>query len=201
MFTGIIEDLAEVRAVSETGTNKSFWLQSALAKEFRVDQSVAHDGACLTVEEVDGDWYKVTAVEETLKKTALHVWQQNTLINLERSLPLTGRLDGHFVQGHVDTTGVCEQIDNRDGSYEIRFSFPANFAALVIEKGSISVNGASLTAFRVTNSSFTVAIIPFTWEHTNLQQLRVGSVVNLEFDMVGKYILRTLHFNNTNSLK
>lgn len=191
MFTGIIEALGEVRAIAESGTNKTFWIRTPLTAEFKVDQSIAHDGVCLTVEEIDGDWYKVTAVEETLNKTALHRWDKGTYVNLERSLLLTSRLDGHFVQGHVDTTGLCQNIENRDGSYEITFSFPHAFAELIIEKGSVCVNGISLTAFNVTDSSFSVAIIPYTWEHTNLQDLKTGEAVNLEFDLIGKYILRT----------
>lgn len=192
MFTGIIEGLGIVKDVRESGTNKSFWIQTALAPECNVDQSIAHNGVCLTVEEIQGDRYKVTAVQETLEKTALHQWQKDTAINLERSLLLTSRLDGHFVQGHVDATGICERIENRDGSYEITFSFPHSFAALVIEKGSICVNGVSLTAFRVTDTTFTVAIIPYTWQHTSLQFLKPGDAVNLEFDLIGKYILRHL---------
>lgn len=196
MFTGIIEGLGEVRAITENGTNKSFWIRSPLAEEFKVDQSVAHDGVCLTVEEIDGDWYKVTAVAETLEKTALNSWENGAAINLERSLLLTSRLDGHFVQGHVDTTGICQSIENREGSYEITFSFSHAFASLIIEKGSICVNGVSLTAFRVAEATFTVAIIPYTWEHTNLQDLQPGYPVNLEFDLIGKYILRKLQLSN-----
>ena len=196
MFTGIIEALGEVRAIAESGTNKTFWIRTPLTAEFKVDQSIAHDGVCLTVEEIDGDWYKVTAVEETLNKTALHRWDKGTYVNLERSLLLTSRLDGHFVQGHVDTTGVCQNIENRDGSYAITFSFPHAFAGFLIEKGSVCVNGISLTAFNVTDSSFSVAIIPYTWEHTNLQDLKTGDAVNLEFDLIGKYILRKLQLTN-----
>ncbi|WP_132055727.1 riboflavin synthase [Pseudocnuella soli] len=190
MFTGIIETLGRVEEVAESGTNRSFWIQSPITQELKVDQSVAHNGVCLTVEAIAGDRYQVTAVQETLQKTTLSTWQQDTQVNLERSLLPSSRLDGHFVQGHVDTTGVCTSITNKEGSWELVFSFPEQFAALVIEKGSICINGVSLTAFNVTTSSLTVAIIPYTWEHTNLQYLQVGDAVNLEFDMVGKYILR-----------
>lgn len=190
MFTGIIEAFGTVKEIATTGTNKTFWLQSALAAELKVDQSLAHDGVCLTVEEVQGDHYRVTAVDETLQKTALHNWKVGSLVNLERSLLPSSRLDGHFVQGHVDTTGVCENIKEREGSWEISFSFPKSFAALVIEKGSICLNGISLTIFNVKKKRFTVAIIPYTFEHTNLKALREGDAVNLEFDLIGKYIHR-----------
>jgi riboflavin synthase len=192
MFTGIIEALGSVKDFAENGTNKSFWIQSALAHELKVDQSVAHNGVCLTVEEIRGDCYKVTAVKETLEKTSLNHWHLGTTINLERSLLLTSRLDGHFVQGHVDATGICEAIDDRNGSYELTFSFPHAFAELLIEKGSICVSGISLTAFRVTGNTFTVAIIPYTWQHTNLQFLQIRDAVNIEFDLLGKYILRQM---------
>lgn len=195
MFTGIIEAFGEVQEITGGGTNKSFWIGSPLAAEFKVDQSVAHNGVCLTVEEIDSNRYKVTAVKETLEKTALGSWKTGTMLNLERSLLLTSRLDGHFVQGHVDTTGVCETLENRNGSYELTFSFPHAHAALVIEKGSVCVNGVSLTAFHVGGDSFTVAIIPYTWQHTNLQFLKKGDAVNLEFDLIGKYILRKMGLN------
>lgn len=191
MFTGIIEGLGQVKEISTLGTNKTFWVQSPLSHELKVDQSVAHNGVCLTVEEVSGDHHRVTAVAETIQKTALNQWQPGSLINLERSLLPSSRLDGHFVQGHVDTTGTCEKIDSKDGSWEITFSFPKEFAPLIIEKGSIAVNGISLTSFKVKKSSFRVAIIPFTWEHTNLHQVKEGDLINLEFDMVGKYIIRS----------
>lgn len=195
MFTGIIEAAATVKEVLAQGTNKSFWLQSAIATQFKVDQSVAHNGVCLTVEAIKNDSYKVTAVAETLQKTALHNWETGTIVNLERSLMPHSRLDGHFVQGHVDTTGTCSIIENKEGSYELTFSFPHAFAALVIEKGSICIDGISLTAFGVTENSFKVAVIPYTWEHTNLKAVKVDDVVNLEFDMIGKYILRKINLN------
>jgi riboflavin synthase len=190
MFTGIIEAMGRIERVAEQGTNKSFWIESSLASRFKVDQSIAHNGVCLTVEALENTLYQVTAVQETLNKTALHHWQPGTAINLERSLQLSNRLDGHFVQGHVDTTGVCERIENKEGSYEITFSFPRPFAELLIEKGSICVNGISLTAFQVTDTAFTVAVIPYTWQHTNLQFLKEKEAVNIEFDLIGKYISR-----------
>jgi riboflavin synthase len=192
MFTGIIENQAQVKEISSTGTNKSFWLHSTLTPEFKVDQSIAHNGVCLTVEAIQADLYRVTAIEETLKKTELYNWKPGTYINLERSLTLTNRLDGHFVQGHVDTTATCESIKDLGGSREICFKFPKKFAELLIEKGSICVNGISLTAFKVKKNRFTVGIIPYTFEHTNLRYLKEGDPVNLEFDLIGKYILRKL---------
>jgi riboflavin synthase len=190
MFTGIIEAMGQVKEVLTHGNNKTFWIQAPITHELKVDQSVSHNGVCLTVEEIKGDTYRVTAVKETLEKTALGEWQPGFAVNLERSLLPSSRLDGHFVQGHVDTTGICKKIENADGSYELTFSFPEQFAALIIEKGSICVNGVSLTAFEVGASSFKVTIIPYTWGHTNLQFLKEGDAVNLEFDLIGKYILR-----------
>lgn len=191
MFTGIIEVVGNVASVHTSGTNRTFWVESPIAPELKVDQSVAHNGVCLTVEEISGDTYRVTAVHETLDKTALGAWQPGTAINLERSLQPSARLDGHFVQGHVDTTGTCQAITDKGGSWELVFQFPEGFAPLVIEKGSICINGISLTAFNVTATTLTVAIIPYTWQHTNLQYLQQGEAVNLEFDLIGKYILRS----------
>lgn len=190
MFTGIIESTGTVLQITTQGTNKLFWLESPITTELKVDQSVAHNGVCLTVEKIQDTKYRVTAIEETLKKTDLGNWATNSKINLERSLLPTSRLDGHFVQGHVDATGICKKIEDRNGSTELTIEFPKKFAALVIEKGSIAINGISLTVFSTKKSSFKVAIIPYTWQHTNLQYLQEGQTVNLEFDMIGKYILR-----------
>jgi len=192
MFTGIIEAIGLVTEISENGTNKTFWIESPLSKNFTIDQSIAHDGVCLTVEKVHENRHQVTAVLETLEKTALNQWTAGKKVNLEQSLLPSKRLDGHFVQGHVDTTGTCEKIKDKVGSWEFTFSFPKKFASLVIEKGSISLNGISLTIFGVKKDSFNVAIIPYTFEHTNLNSLREEEEVNLEFDMVGKYINRKL---------
>lgn len=190
MFTGIVESLGEVAEIYENGTNKTFWLQSSLSHSFSVDQSVAHDGVCLTVEEVRENHHRVTAVLETLAKTALGSWAVGKKVNLEQSLLPSKRLDGHFVQGHVDTTGTCKKVQNQNGSYEFTFRFPKKFAPLVIEKGSVALNGTSLTVFGVKKSSFKVAIIPYTYGHTNLQFLKEGDAVNIEYDMIGKYIVR-----------
>lgn len=192
MFTGIIESKGQVRAITSAGTNKTFWIESTLSPSFSIDQSVSHDGVCLTVEEVRDGQHRVTAVAETLKKTSLGQWTTGTEVNLERSLLPTTRLDGHFVQGHVDATAVCKKISDQDGSHEIEFRFPKKFGALVIEKGSVAVNGISLTAYAVKKNRFSVAIIPYTFEHTNLHLLKEGDEVNIEFDMMGKYILRHL---------
>ncbi|HYH16573.1 MAG TPA: riboflavin synthase [Flavisolibacter sp.] len=198
MFTGIIEALGQVKEVSVDGTNKSFWLESHLSAELKVDQSLAHNGVCLTVEEIKDSHYKVTAVQETLSKTTLNQWDTGTIINLERSLLPSSRLDGHFVQGHVDSIGTCEKIEDKNGSWEFTFSFPENFAPLVIEKGSICLSGISLTVFNVERETFKVAIIPYTFEHTNLKYLKVADPVNLEFDLLGKYITRQLSLQVSN---
>jgi riboflavin synthase len=190
MFTGIIETLGTIREVADNGTNKTYWIQCPLSPDFKVDQSIAHNGVCLTVEAVNDGLHQVTAVHETLKKTELFQWQPGSQLNIERSLLPTSRLDGHFVQGHVDTLGWCEKILAQNGSWEFTFSFPKKFASLVIEKGSISLNGISLTIFDVRKRSFRVAIIPYTYEHTNLKYVKEGDAVNLEFDLLGKYLLR-----------
>ena len=192
MFTGIIESTGQVREIASSGTNRIFWIESPLSPSFSPDQSIAHDGVCLTVEEVQGSLHRVTAVAETMEKTALGLWKPGRHVNIERSLLPTNRVDGHFVQGHVDTTAVCKKIRDRKGSYEFTFRFPRKFAPLVIEKGSVCVNGISLTAYDVKKQSFSVAVIPFTYAHTNLSFLAEGEEVNLEFDMIGKYILRKL---------
>ena len=190
MFTGIIETLGFIKETATSGTNKTFWIESALSSSFKVDQSIAHDGVCLTIEDVQENIHKVTAVEETLKKTNLSQWRSGNEINIERSLLVTSRLDGHFVQGHVDTVARCKKIKDRTGSHEFQFEFPKKFADLIIEKGSVCVNGISLTAFNVKKNSFTVTIIPYTFEHTNVKFLKKGDFVNVEFDMIGKYISR-----------
>ena len=154
MFTGIIEALGEVKEIIETGTNKTFWIESPLSHTFSIDQSIAHDGVCLTVEEIQENRHRVTAILETLEKTALHQWIPGRTVNLEQSLLPSKRLDGHFVQGHVDTTAVCKEIEDRQGSWEFTFEFSEKFAPLVIEKGSISINGISLTLFNVTKDMF-----------------------------------------------
>jgi riboflavin synthase len=195
MFTGIIEKTGIIMRVFETGSNKIFWLKSSITKKLKVDQSVCHDGICLTIEEIKGNQYRVTAIAETISKTSLGSWQPGYLVNLERCLKLNGRLDGHLVQGHVDTPGTCILKKETRGSWNYVFEFPEKFAELIIEKGSITVHGISLTAFNVTNKTFEVAIIPYTFENTNIKNVASGDKVNLEFDLLGKYISRKLSLN------
>lgn len=190
MFTGIVETIGRVEEIAKTGTNATFWISSPLSHEFSIDQSICHNGVCLTVEEIQGNRHRVTAIAETLQKSNLGHWRQGDIVNIERCLPMNGRLDGHIVQGHVDATGICISRQEMDGSWEFRFRFPAQFAALIIEKGSISLNGISLTVFNVGRNEFSVAIIPFTFENTNINAIRENSEVNLEFDIIGKYINR-----------
>lgn len=192
MFTGIIESLGTIKEVNTNGTNRTFWITSPLSPSFTPDQSVSHNGVCLTIEEVNETSHRVTAIDETLKKTDLAQWKEGSTINLERCLALNGRLDGHFVQGHVDGTGTCIGKEVKDGSWEFEIKFDEAFAPLMIEKGSICLNGISLTAFAVSRNSFKVAIIPFTYEHTNIGKIETGDTVNLEFDLIGKYISRNL---------
>ena len=199
MFTGIIEGLGKISSISSSGGNRSFLLSAPFIQELRVDQSLSHNGICLTVEAINGDQYQVTAVEETLSKTNAGHWKQGDVINLERAMVMNGRLDGHLVQGHVDATATVTHIADKGGSWEYDFQFPAQFAALMIEKGSVCVNGVSLTAFNVTPRSFRVAIIPYTYEHTGFPFLKPGDAVNIEFDMVGKYVNRFISLQNIQS--
>ena len=192
MFTGIIECTGTIEKVESTGSNKTFWIKSPISHELKVDQSLSHNGVCLTVEEIFSSSHRVTAIEETLRKTNLYTLQPGSEINLERCMLMNGRLDGHIVQGHVDCTATCSQKKQLDGSWEFSFEFDKQFAHLVIEKGSISINGTSLTCFNVSENSFTVAIIPYTFDHTNIKHVIVGSIVNIEFDIIGKYILRKM---------
>lgn len=192
MFTGIIETTGQVNQVIPNGSNMQFWIQSSISAELKPDQSLSHNGVCLTIEEVRGDKHRVTAVEETLEKTNLQDWKESSIINLERCLLLSDRLDGHLVQGHVDCTATCKKIKEKKGSWEIEFEFPGRFAELVVEKGSIAVDGISLTAFNVKRKSFRVAIVPYTFDHTSIRVLQVGQHVNIEFDLLGKYLLRRL---------
>lgn len=192
MFTGIIEKTGIIKAVISTGSNKSFWITSPLAPALKIDQSLSHNGVCLTIEEIKDDQHRVTAIEETLLKTSLSNWQNGTVLNLERSLQLNGRLDGHLVQGHVDCIATCIEVVEKAGSWEFSFSFPEKFAAFIIEKGSVTVNGISLTCFNITDSQFTVAIIPYTFENTNMNCLKKGDPANIEWDMVGKYVGRMM---------
>jgi riboflavin synthase len=190
MFTGIIEATGVVQEISTSGSNRSFWISSSISGELKVDQSVSHDGVCLTVEELRDKMHRVTAIDETIKKTNLATWKEGFQVNLERCLTLNGRLDGHFVQGHVDTTATCISKEEKDGSWEYRFRFDPKHSNLIIEKGSISMNGISLTIFDTKRDEFSIAVIPYTYTHTNVKAIDIGSLVNIEFDMIGKYIDR-----------
>lgn len=197
MFTGIIESLGTIKDITSSGTNQVFEIETTFRDEdpIRIDQSISHDGVCLTVTDIiqQNDQkvrYSVTAVEETLSKTQLGSWKTGSKVNVERCMKLGGRLDGHLVQGHVDTTGKVSSIEQREGSWLIRFSFPAEYAELMVNRGSICINGVSLTVVEAGTDWFTVTIIPFTWEHTGFHTLAEGDEVNLEFDILGKYLLR-----------
>ena len=194
MFTGIIETLGTVVAVETEGGNCHFTVASPFAAELKIDQSVAHDGACLTVVAVDAaaGTHVVTAIAETLRVTNLSQWRPGRLLNLERCLAANGRFDGHIVQGHVDATATCRSVADENGSWLFRFAHAPGPGRLTVEKGSICVNGTSLTCFESTDEGFAVAIIPYTYEHTGFQQLQPGDTVNLEFDIVGKYVAKLL---------
>lgn len=197
MFSGIIENLGTIKKVEAKGTNKTFTVASPVSKELKVDQSVSHNGVCLTVESCNETSHTVTAVEESLLKTNLNNWSEGTVVNIERCITLNSLLDGHLVQGHVDAFGKLIKIENRDGSYNLTIEFPDEFAHLLINKGSISLNGISLTVFNVGRTQFSVTIIPYTWEHTMLYTAKVGDLINLEFDVVGKYIARKLELKDS----
>ena len=192
MFTGIIESVGIIKHIEQNGSNKSFWITSAISNELKVDQSVSHNGVCLTVESVTENRHQVTAIEETLVKSNFNEVRVGDEINLERCMLMNGRIDGHIVQGHVDASAVCIDKKDLNGSWEYRFNFSEEFAKLVIEKGSIAINGISLTLFNVGLNEFSVAIIPYTYQHTNMNGVNVGTIVNIEFDMMGKYIQRML---------
>ena len=192
MFTGIIETLGKITDISINDTNRTFYIQSSISPQLKIDESVNHNGVCLTIEDIQHDTYRVTAIHETLLKTNASQWKQGDNINLERAMIMNGRLDGHIVQGHVDSTAVCIKRRDREGSVEFTFEFEQSFAHLVIEKGSVCINGISLTAFNITDETFTVAIIPYTLTHTNLGALQKDDTVNIEFDILGKYVTRYL---------
>ena len=192
MFTGIVETTAEVTGIASSGSGLVFHLKSPVAGELRVDQSLSHNGVCLTVEETDGETYRVTAVHETLLKTNLTEWQVGDRVNLERCLRSDGRFDGHIVQGHVDQTAICTAITDCNGSWQLDFEYDPSAGNVTVEKGSICLNGISLTVFQSGVGKFSVAIIPYTWENTAIRYLKVGDPVNLEFDVIGKYVARLL---------
>ncbi|ETZ23263.1 riboflavin synthase [Pedobacter sp. V48] len=190
MFTGIIETLGEVTDIISEGTNKHYIVKSNLSNELKIDQSVSHNGVCLTVVALSENTHTVTAIEETLQKSNLNELRIGNKVNLERCMLMNGRLDGHIVQGHVDQTAVCINRAELDGSWEFRFKYNSNSGNVTVEKGSVSVNGISLTVVNSGIDEFSVFIIPYTFEHTNLHEVIVGSTVNLEFDIIGKYVAR-----------
>ena len=192
MFTGIVECVGKVISIQPNGTNKVFELASPISHELHVDQSLSHNGVCLTVSELGEGCHKVEAVDESLVRSNLGKLKVGEVVNLERSLPANGRLDGHMVQGHVDQTGVCTQVLDQDGSWLMSFEFKKGPTSLVVEKGSICVNGVSLTCFDTTDTRFSVAIIPYSFDHTNLGKLEAGDLVNLEFDILGKYVQKLI---------
>lgn len=193
MFTGIIEQLGLIKKIEKEGENVHFTVESNFTNELKIDQSVAHNGCCLTVVAIDGNEYVVTAILETLMKTNLGSWNVGTKVNLERCMQMNGRLDGHIVQGHVDTTAECINIEDQDGSWKFTFRYDTDQPT--VEKGSATINGTSLTVVDSKEKEFSVCIIPFTYEHTNFHQLKIGDRVNLEFDIIGKYVAKLMGKN------
>ena len=197
MFTGIIEDLGVVVSLEREVTNLHLTIQSRLASALKIDQSVSHNGVCLTVVACNATSYTVTAIKETLSKTNLNNLKEGAIVNLERGLKLGDRLDGHMVQGHVDQIGTCVKAQSQNGSWTYDFEYDPTLRNITIEKGSVTVNGVSLTVVNSKNNGFSVAIIPYTYEHTNFKHLKIGSLVNLEFDVIGKYVSRLYSSNTT----
>ena len=190
MFTGIIETLGIIKDIQKEGDNLHITIASSITNELKIDQSVSHNGVCLTVVAISDDEYTVTAIKETILKTNLAEWKVGNIVNLERAMKLGDRLDGHIVQGHVDQIGECISIEEANGSWYFSFEYDSKLNNITIEKGSITVNGVSLTVVNSQPNGFTVAIIPYTFEHTNFKTFKVGSKINLEFDVVGKYVAR-----------
>ena len=189
MFTGIIENLAKIISIKKSKSNLDITLSSSLTSEFKIDQSISHNGICLTIINIDGNNYTVTAIEETINKTTINSWKKGDFINLERAMKLGDRLDGHMIQGHVDQIGTCVDFTMKDGSWEYVIQYEKS-ENITVEKGSIAVNGVSLTVIDSKTNSFKVAIIPYTYEHTNFKTLRKGDLINLEFDILGKYLFK-----------
>ena len=196
MFTGIIETLGTVKEIKKEQDNLQITINSSITSELKIDQSVAHNGICLTVVAIEEDSYRVTAIRETIEKTNLSEWKVSDIINLERAMKLGDRLDGHIVQGHVDQTGICNAITEVNGSWYFTFEYDKSLKNITIEKGSITINGVSLTVVNSDENSFSVAIIPYTYEHTNFKNFKIGTKINLEFDVIGKYISRLYALKN-----
>lgn len=193
MFTGIIENIGVVKAIEKSGTNIDFTIQSSISHELKIDQSVSHNGVCLTVTQLADNWHKVTAVEETLIKTNLDQLPIGHVVNLERCMVANGRFDGHIVQGHVDQVGICINKEEKDGSWVFDFEYDPEIGNVTVEKGSICINGISLTCFNSKDGQFSVTIIPYTMDHTSFKNLQVGDTINLEFDIIGKYVSKLLN--------
>lgn len=196
MFTGIIETLAKVEHIENEKSNVHYTFSCNLTSELKIDQSVAHNGVCLTVVKINGNKYTVTAIQETLNRTNLGDLKIGSSVNIERCMPANGRFDGHIVQGHVDTTATCKSITDLGGSWEFEFEHASSKTNITVEKGSITINGVSLTVVKSTNTTFSVHIIPYTFEHTNFGNLKIGDSVNLEFDIVGKYVSKLMGLSN-----
>lgn len=196
MFTGIVETLGTIKEIKKDNDNLHVTILSGLTPELKIDQSVSHNGVCLTVVALSEDSYTVTAIKETLEKTNLRDWKEGDMVNLERGMKLGDRLDGHIVQGHVDQTGVCKSVEEANGSWYYTFEYDKNLSNITIEKGSITVNGVSLTVVNSKLNEFSVAIIPYTHEHTNFKYIQPGTVINLEFDVIGKYVSRIHDLRN-----
>lgn len=195
MFTGIIETLGTVKLLTKVKDNLDITIESAITSQLKIDQSVAHNGVCLTVVEINKNEYKVTAIKETLDKTNIRDLQVNDFVNIERAMKLGDRLDGHIVQGHVDQTAICTEVKETNGSWLYTFEYDQSLNNITIEKGSITVNGVSLTVVNSQKNSFSVAIIPYTYKHTNFNQFKIGTKINLEFDVIGKYVKRLNELN------
>ncbi|MCB9427116.1 MAG: riboflavin synthase [Flavobacteriales bacterium] len=190
MFTGIIESLATIKSIAKDQGNIHLTIQSSITSELKIDQSVAHNGICLTVVSIKNDTYTVTAIHETIVKTTIGSWEVGDVVNIERAMQLGDRLDGHIVQGHVDQVGICKNVEQQDGSWFFTFGYDKALNNITIEKGSITINGTSLTVVDSREDQFSVAIIPYTYEHTNFHTFKEGTQVNLEFDVIGKYVTR-----------
>ena len=196
MFTGIIEDLGIVTNLEKELNNLHITVRSKITSELKIDQSLSHNGVCLTVVNINNDEYTVTAIDETLQKSNIGELKLNSLVNLERAMKMDARLDGHIVQGHVDQTAVCKKVEEKNGSWIYSFEYDADLNNITIEKGSITINGVSLTVVNSKSNAFSVAIIPYTYNHTNFKQLSVGDIVNLEFDVIGKYVKKLFDMAN-----
>ncbi|MGJ8665292.1 MAG: riboflavin synthase [Patiriisocius sp.] len=190
MFTGIIESIGKIKSLKKEAENLHIEVSSQLAAELKIDQSISHNGVCLTVVEVNNESYVITAIKETLDKSNIGLLKVGDSVNLERAMKIDDRLDGHIVQGHVDQTGTCKTIESQNGSWLFTFEYNASLNNVTIEKGSITINGVSLTVVNSQKNAFSVAIIPYTYEHTNFNTFEIGTVINLEFDVIGKYVKR-----------